>query len=744
MSANRDDVLLQRLQSTIDSWSSEVTSAQEGLARQIGDARKQLGTLIDTLNRRSKPSNGNGADTLRSRALSERDSALQDAMQRNRDLEESIHQLQDERRALLHEVEVSLSEREDLRGQIAAHQEQEAAAAKYIEKAERELATLRRSMDTASATRASSDAEIARFKDAIAAAKAERDAVSEELARVQAELKKNAAETDQHRLEVESLTAVIQRLEDEAAEGDRANDGRVRELTAELAAAERIIGDHQDRLARLTDDRARLTEQVATLDTELDAAAARFERQEAAGREALAELEELRSAREQQVRAEAALREELESARSVAETLRRAEHELRDELASLNHQYERQRAKLAETEHELEAHWDLSKQANQRDESQRQDLAALRRELDDAREMVSQMKRDIEAARPADTGAWQLESRLTEMTRENDELRRLLDAAESRAQSAAPQDDLAIDSVREELLAFEQLLIEREEAVEAAAVRMQKLEETALRVQAEVAALRAGGSAPSPSLEEIDRLRARLQRLETANAEQSARIVEQDVELSQRRDEVAALQRAVQELELAPAETEEEPPRLVPSAAFAAHDATGQKKSMGEILVDAGIITGNQLASALDEQRTAKKRRLGSILVEKGLIREEIVAQVVASQLKLPFVRLSETKIHRSAVALLDGRLATHHMCFPVAATSAEIVVAMANPLDLIAIEDLEFASHLKVRPVVATLSDITSAIVEYYGVTIANAIAEDTFDVQTPPRIPTQQRPQR
>jgi len=73
----------------------------------------------------------------------------------------------------------------------------------------------------------------------------------------------------------------------------------------------------------------------------------------------------------------------------------------------------------------------------------------------------------------------------------------------------------------------------------------------------------------------------------------------------------------------------------------------------------------------------------------------------------------------------------------PIAATTAEVTVAMANPLDLIAIEDLEFATHLKVKPVVATLSDITSAIVEHYGVTIANAIAEDTFDVKSPIRAP-------
>ena len=747
MADNRDDVLLQRLQTTIDSWSTEVTAAHEGLARQIGDARQQLVTLIDTLNRRAKSSNGNGADALRSRALEERDTALREVMERNRDLDETLHQLQEERRTLHQQIEVALADVQDLRGQVAAHQEQEAATARLIEMTDRELASLRKSMAAASSGRAAIDDEVLRLRAELEVARSDRAAIAAERDSLKAELQTFARNAEHARHEVESLTTLLKRVEADSANRERSQDDRVAELTSELAAAERMLRDQKDKLSEASNDRTRFAEQLALLQTEIEVVAARADRHESAGREALAELNGLRLERDEQVRAATALRAEIEAAREATDSLSRAERELRDELASLSHQYERQSARLAETERELEAHTSLSVQANHREDAHKLEIAALQRELDAARELAEQQKRRFAATvDEAKSGSWQLESRLTELTKENSDLRKLLESAEVRPSAPTAAQDEELAHMREELLAFEQILVEREQAVEAAAARMQKLEETALRVQSEVASLRAGRDAPAPSIVELEQMRSRADRLEKANAEQAARIVEQEVELSQRREEIAQLQAEFAAIESAAASPEDEAPVLSPSAAFPAHDAKGHKKSMGEILVESGIITGNQLASALDEQRTAKKRRLGSILVEKGLIREEIVAQVVASQLKLPFVRLGETKIHRSAVALLDGRLATHHMCFPIAATTEEIVVAMANPLDLIAIEDLEFATHLKVRPVVATLSDITSAIVEYYGVTIANAIAEDTFDVQSPPRAPSQpqHRPQK
>src|SRR5262245_57609189 len=98
MAANRDEILLERLQKTIDTWNTEVTSAQESLSRQIGDARGQLQTLISALNKRTRPALGNGdASVLRNQALADRDAALSEALERSRGLEGSLRRVEAER-----------------------------------------------------------------------------------------------------------------------------------------------------------------------------------------------------------------------------------------------------------------------------------------------------------------------------------------------------------------------------------------------------------------------------------------------------------------------------------------------------------------------------------------------------------------------------------------------------------------------------------------------------------------------
>lgn len=137
---------------------------------------------------------------------------------------------------------------------------------------------------------------------------------------------------------------------------------------------------------------------------------------------------------------------------------------------------------------------------------------------------------------------------------------------------------------------------------------------------------------------------------------------------------------------------------------------------MSEILVGADIITLEQLNEALDVQRDNPQARLGDILVKKGFATEDSVAQALAYQRKIEFIRISDTPIEKKALKLINGRLAEKHACIPLSVEKKRLVVAMANPLDLIAIEDIERASERDVDPVVATPSDIHSAIREYYA----------------------------
>ena len=144
-------------------------------------------------------------------------------------------------------------------------------------------------------------------------------------------------------------------------------------------------------------------------------------------------------------------------------------------------------------------------------------------------------------------------------------------------------------------------------------------------------------------------------------------------------------------------------------------DEQGHRLRMGEILVSAGIISDAQLREALEAQTGQPQRRLGDLLIEMGYTGEDVIAQVLASQLNLPFVRIGQTPIDIDVLRLLSPKLARMHHCIPLRATDSEIVVAMSNPLDLIAIDDVELASNRRVSVSVATTGDVTQAIEHNY-----------------------------
>jgi hypothetical protein len=142
----------------------------------------------------------------------------------------------------------------------------------------------------------------------------------------------------------------------------------------------------------------------------------------------------------------------------------------------------------------------------------------------------------------------------------------------------------------------------------------------------------------------------------------------------------------------------------------------GHKRRMGDMLVDMGVLTEGQLTASLREQQAKPQRRIGGILIENGYVSEESVARVLAHQLSLPFVRLAPEVVDASAPRLINGQLAKRRQCIPITATSDRVVLAMANPQDLIALDDVKLSSGRAVSPVVATGSDIVAAIGRYYG----------------------------
>lgn len=146
-----------------------------------------------------------------------------------------------------------------------------------------------------------------------------------------------------------------------------------------------------------------------------------------------------------------------------------------------------------------------------------------------------------------------------------------------------------------------------------------------------------------------------------------------------------------------------------------ANASEGRKVPMGTILTAAGIVTDHELQSALNYQRSNRRRALGIVLVDLGYTTEDAIAQALAAQLSLPYVLLANEPVNSSAVATIPVRIARRHACFPLNFTGHALCVAMANPLDLIALEDLRIAARNHIRPCVATRSDIVRHIERYY-----------------------------
>ena len=162
-----------------------------------------------------------------------------------------------------------------------------------------------------------------------------------------------------------------------------------------------------------------------------------------------------------------------------------------------------------------------------------------------------------------------------------------------------------------------------------------------------------------------------------------------------------------------------------------AFDETGHRRRMGDILKAAKAISSGDLDEALSRQSRIPTKRIGSILVELGAATELTIARVLSAQLQLPYVELNPEDISDGAVELVHARLARKHNCIPLSSTADTIRLAMANPLDLIAIEDVELATGRRVEPVVATQSHVSAAVEDCYGPEVA-VVVEQGPDLDT------------
>lgn len=141
------------------------------------------------------------------------------------------------------------------------------------------------------------------------------------------------------------------------------------------------------------------------------------------------------------------------------------------------------------------------------------------------------------------------------------------------------------------------------------------------------------------------------------------------------------------------------------------------KKRLGELLVEAGLINDYQLRSALAHQQQWGGR-LGSALVKLKLVDEEKLLAFFAKHFRLPAIDFSRIRVLPAVLQLIPRDMAVKHHVMPLfvgeEGNKPFIAIAMANPADLGGLDEIEFATRKKVRPVVAA-DDAIKVAVEYY-----------------------------
>ncbi|HNQ51453.1 MAG: hypothetical protein PHS64_06985 [Candidatus Omnitrophica bacterium] len=137
-------------------------------------------------------------------------------------------------------------------------------------------------------------------------------------------------------------------------------------------------------------------------------------------------------------------------------------------------------------------------------------------------------------------------------------------------------------------------------------------------------------------------------------------------------------------------------------------------KQLGELLIEHGIINADQLEKALMAQKE-KGGLIGELLVELGFAKEEDIAQAITVQYGFPYLPLSSYEINAEISALIPGRVARQYMLIPIDKIGNNLTLAMANPLNASAIEDVEQVTGCMVQVFVSTVSDIKKAIEKHY-----------------------------
>lgn len=163
-----------------------------------------------------------------------------------------------------------------------------------------------------------------------------------------------------------------------------------------------------------------------------------------------------------------------------------------------------------------------------------------------------------------------------------------------------------------------------------------------------------------------------------------------------------------------------------------------KKVRLGDLLVDAGLITEGQLSLALKEQKQTGKK-IGRVLVDMGLVPENKLLGTLSDHLQIPFIELRQFQLDNETLKRLDEAVARRYRCLLLADNQDGLLLAMADPLDLMAIDEVEKRLKRTVRPAIVREAELLATLdavyrrtgqIESIAVELEGELRESDFDL--------------
>ncbi|HEX2024921.1 MAG TPA: type II secretion system protein GspE, partial [Actinomycetota bacterium] len=136
-------------------------------------------------------------------------------------------------------------------------------------------------------------------------------------------------------------------------------------------------------------------------------------------------------------------------------------------------------------------------------------------------------------------------------------------------------------------------------------------------------------------------------------------------------------------------------------------------KDLADVLLEEGLISADQLEEATAEQERLG-RTLGRVLIDLGMVKETDLVAALARQVGLDYVDLSDQHIDPAAASMISEQVARRYRAMPIGFEDGRLIVAMSDPSNVFALDDIRTITGMDVKPVVATAGDIDGAIRKY------------------------------